>query len=61
MEHNPCTWGTPVEYETRPTIIAGHVLKIVRVDCSEHLCVSQIRRVFELSLLKAVSLKHHSD
>jgi len=36
-------------------------LNQVRVDCSEHLGVSQIRRVFELSLLKAVSLKHHPD
>jgi hypothetical protein len=59
MEHKPCTWGTPLECENRPAMIAGHVLKIVRVDCSEHLGVSQIGRVFELSLLKAVSSEHH--
>jgi len=61
MEHNPCTWVTPLECETRPAVIAEHILKIVRVDSSEHLGLSQIGRVFELSLLKAVSLKHHPD
>jgi len=61
MEHNPCTWGTPLECETRPAVIGGHVLKIVRVDCSEHRGISKIRRVFKLSLLKALSSKHHPD